>query len=167
MLSHVSRALLIATSMLAAPALAQTQSNDPSANPTPRWLVNCSNQANPDVLACNMTQSIIRAQTRQRIVTANIFRNDQDELTLRLALPHGLDLTKGVSLAIDDGTPAQHPIITADANGSYARIPLGDDLITAMKAGNTAILGVSNIGGNNINLEISLNGFSASFALLN
>ncbi|MEM8542347.1 MAG: invasion associated locus B family protein [Pseudomonadota bacterium] len=163
----IFRTFLISIALLAAPAWAQTQTAEQSSNPAPRWLVNCNNQANQAVLACAMSQSIIRAQTRQRIVTANIFKDEKGSYVMRLVLPHGLDLTKGVSFSIDNGTPTQYAITTADANGSYARIPLSDAVIEALKAGNTAIVAVSNIGGNNINLEISLSGFSASFALLN
>ena len=114
-----------------------------------------------------MSQSVFRSQSRQRILSASIFQNEQGIHSMRLALPHGLDLTKGVSLAIDNGVPTQHTINTADANGSYARIPLNNDMIDAMKAGNSAVMGVSSIKGDNINIELSLSGFSSSFALLN
>lgn len=86
---------------------------------------------------------------------------------MRLALPHGLALAKGVSLSIDGGAATQHTINTADTNGSYARIPLNNGLIDAMKAGNKAVIVVGNASGNNINLELSLNGFSSSLALMN
>ena len=167
MLSLISRVLLIATLFSVTPALAQTQSAEQDKNPAPRWLVNCNNQANPDTLACSMSQSIFRAKTRQRIVSASIFRSQQDALLMRLVLPHGLDLTHGVTLAVDTGSASKYTINSADANGAYALIPLNGELINAMKAGSTAVFGLRNNSGNNINLQVSLNGFSSAFAMMN
>ncbi|MEM8540304.1 MAG: invasion associated locus B family protein [Pseudomonadota bacterium] len=160
------RALFIAASLIALPALAQTQSSEPNNNSGPKWLVNCSNQTDPLALTCSMSQSLLQANTGQRIITATIFKNAQGAYSLRLQLPHGLDLKKGVTLAIDNGAATSYTIDTADASGSYTLIPLDNAIIDAMKAGNIGAIGISNISGNNINLEISLNGFSSSFALL-
>lgn len=113
-----------------------------------------------------MSQTIIQSGTRQRIVTARIFKDAQGRHAMRLLLPHGLDFTKGVSLSIDGGNMSRHSINTADANGAYASVPLDDGLIAAMKAGNVVELGIANISGNNIKLNLSLDGFTANFALL-
>lgn len=166
MLSIVRRIVLFATILSATPVLAQEQSGAANANPGPMWLVNCSNQANQNALACAMSQTIFESQSRQRIVTANIFQTEPGRFAMRLLLPHGLDLTKGVTLAVDNGATGQHGINTADSNGSYALIPLNNELIEAMKAGNVANVGISNMNGNSLRIEMSLDGFSSSFALL-
>lgn len=154
--------------MLFATTPVHAQSTDQAtANAGPAWLVSCSNRANPKALTCTMAQSVFfQKQPRQRIVKANILRHAKGGFIMRLQLPHGLDLTHGVSLTIDEGKPAQHPIRTADANGAYSPIPLDDRMLAAMKAGSILVVGVRGSNGNEINLQMSLAGFSDAFGLM-
>jgi len=166
-----SRFLLLTALLLVSPAWAQTETSVATANTdntsAPRWLVACNNRSNPALLSCSMSQSVIQNESRQRILTASIFKDTQGGYFMRLLLPHGLDITQGVSLNIDEGSPVKHTINTADVNGSYARIPLEPELIAAMKSGNIIVVGVNSASGAGINLQLSLTGFSTAFDLFN
>lgn len=130
----------------------------------PTWLVTCDNRGNAKQLACNISQTVSNAQTAQRIVSARIGTVSGQE-KLFLSLPHGLDLLSGVSLSVDGGASTKIAIETADANGSYASMALGPELISSMKAGNKLAIEMVAANGQPVKLELSLAGFTDAYTL--
>ncbi|WP_162653014.1 invasion associated locus B family protein [Lentilitoribacter sp. Alg239-R112] len=126
----------------------------------------CSNQAAADKLSCSMSQSIFRDKPRQRILGINIFRDKLGSVTMRIQLPHGLNLVKGIDLSIDDSKVVNHPIGTTDANGAYATVAILPNMIVGMKAGNKLTVAVHDLVQNKIKIEVNLKGFSKSFDLM-
>lgn len=147
-------------------ALMNSVGNDAAAQQQagPAWLVTCDNRENAKQLNCTMVQVLSNAQTAQRVLSARI-ANEQGGERLYLSLPHGLDLPSGVSLSIDGGPASKVEIKTADANGSYASLKLGSDLVSAMKAGNTLAVDMVAVNGQPTKLELSLAGFNDAYAL--
>lgn len=164
--------LVAGTADLAAPAAAQQQS-DTAAQPgdaqTPAkpWVVNCSNQAGAD-LTCVMSQTLMMAETRQRVLSASIVKvSDTGEVVMRLALPHGVHLPSGVRLRIDDGPETTYPIEVADQNGSYARIVLDRPLLDAMLHGSAIRVSLTVPSADKgLELQLSLIGFTAALDTL-
>ncbi|MEQ1951995.1 invasion associated locus B family protein [Mesorhizobium yinganensis] len=151
-----------ATGLLAVqPSLAQEVATPPA----PTWTISCSGEANQAKLACTLTQTLIMKDKGQRVLTAVVTNNDGKPL-LNLGLPHGLNLSKGVDIWIDEAARQNFPIVTADQKGSYAIIALKDTFINAMKQGKLLNVAVTAFAGNEIILQLSLNGFSAGFARL-
>ncbi|MDQ6434694.1 invasion associated locus B family protein [Mesorhizobium sp. LHD-90] len=146
----------------AQPSLAQEAAGTP---PAPTWTINCSGAAGQAKLACTLTQTLIMKDKGQRVLTAVVTNNDGKPL-LNLGLPHGLNLPKGVDIWIDDKARQNFPIVTADQKGSYAIVALKDTFIAAMKQGKLLNVAITAFAGDEIILQLSLNGFSAGFTKL-
>lgn len=133
------------------------------AQPQRPWLLTCTNEATDGELACTMTQTVLASETRQRVISATIFREPTSKvLRLQLGLPHGLDLPAGLGLSIDAEAPLAVPIKTADQNGSYALVDIDDGLLARMKAGQILNVAITSADGQPVTLQLSLAGFSAS-----
>lgn len=152
--------------LLLAP-LAQAQEGGQAApNPQP-WRVNCSSQVNSTELACVMSQTLVAANTNQRVIAATIFRSGADKpATLRIGLPHGILLQEGLEIWIDEGARSKLPITIADQNGSYANLELGGTTLVALQGGSVLHLGVKAGNGEPVEFQLSLAGFTAAFAKL-
>jgi len=133
--------------------------------PSVLWGVTCNNNANPNQLTCTMSQTIFQNGTGQRIISASVFKNS-GTYGMLLSLPHGIDLTSGVDVSIDEGKAQKFAIQTSDANGAYSRFELTPKLISAMRNGNVLIVNILGAGGNPVRMEMSLSGFSNSFSLM-
>jgi len=131
------------------------------------WTVNCSSNPQTGDLICAMSQTLVATLTNQRLVGASVYRPEPSAAAvLRLSLPHGILLQKGVDVWIDEGTPTNYPIIIADANGSYADVELGADMLTRLQGGGVLHLGVTGGNGERLEFSLSLKGFTAAFAKL-
>ncbi|PXA96871.1 invasion associated locus B family protein [Nostoc sp. 3335mG] len=158
------RSFAFAVCLLATVPLALAQEAAPAA-PVRPWQVTCvSQQTGPD-LVCSMGQTLLAGQTGQRVVSANITRQD-GKLVMQLALPHGLRLPDGVDIAVDGGARSSFTIVTADQNGSYAEVPLDDALLGALRAGQILEVVVQAYDGGEIVLQLSLAGFTEAIGRL-
>ena len=138
-----------------------------AAKPGARWIVRCSNAADPARLACQLSQSLVDARTRARVLTVSVVpAATGDELRMRVGLPHGADLPKGVALSVDGGVPQSVAIATADANGSYADLVIGTELLASLRAGRVMKVSFASSGGQDIALDVDLTGFSAALDLM-
>ncbi|MCU0831473.1 MAG: invasion associated locus B family protein [Rhizobiaceae bacterium] len=131
----------------------------------PAWIVTCSN-ANPSaIFACIMQQSLQMQDTGQRIASVTI-RKDGEQAFAIIQLPHGVSLSAGVDVSVDDGPVAKLPIESADQNGSYARLLMDDATSKAMRAGTILRIVATSMTGEQLKLEMSLSGFSKSQDIL-
>lgn len=172
-------AVLLAASFAAGPVAAQDQGAAPAGgpktvkvgpsnadNPQP-WIVNCTTQTQAGDLTCAMTQTLIAQQSNQRILGATVFRpSEKGAAVLRLSLPHGILLQKGVNVWVDLAAPTNYPITIADQNGSYATVELTGPMIVALQGGAFLNVGVSAANGDNVQFQLSLKGFTNAFAKL-
>lgn len=132
---------------------------------TPKWNVNCNNSADPTRLDCTVSQIILQNGTGPRIIASSIFTSGNTH-TMVLSLPHGIDLTSGVDVTVDQGPTQNFLIQTADANGAYSRFTLTPELISAMRTGSILIIDITGATQNAVRMEMSLAGFSTSFDLI-
>ncbi len=144
---------------------AQEAAQPAPAGPPNGWTVNCSAAPGQADLVCTLTQTLVVKDSGQRVLSAVVMRRDGAYL-LNLGLPHGLNLTKGVDLWIDDAARANQPIVTADQKGSYATVTLDDRLLAALRKGRILNVGVTAYNGNEIILQLTLDGFTAGIARL-
>jgi invasion protein IalB len=162
--------------LLPASVLAQEQGQDapktvkiaPSdaANSQP-WVVNCTTRTPAGELSCAMTQVLISQQSNQRIVGATVFRSSESgPADLRLNLPHGILLQKGVDVWVDLAAPVTYPITIADQNGSYATIELTGPMIVSLQGGAFLNVAVTAANGDRVQFQLSLKGFTNAFAKL-
>ncbi len=143
-----------------------TESENQSPPVLQPWTVNCGAAAGEKELTCSMQQALRVRQTGQLVVSATLFYDAQQRLMMRLNLPHRIFLPEGVSIMADDTTLVRSDIQLADANGSYASMPVTQSMLDALKRGNE--LKITAVAENRkpIVFQLSLLGFSAAFARL-
>ncbi len=171
-LTGVATAVTLA---LAIPAAAAAEDNSATAaqaaTPAPPakkqpWTVTCAGEGAEGDLTCAASQTLVAKGTGQRVLTVSVAKADGGALAATLALPHGILLTDGVKIAVDQGQRTTFPITTADQNGSYATVKLDAAMLATMKRGSTFDVRVTAATGGEIDLPISLSGFSAAIAKL-
>ena len=147
-------------------ATAQEKS-DVDARPAPNWLVNCSNTGQDGALQCNMSQSVVLTATGARVLTVSIQKSTEQDLpTMMVTLPHGLFLPAGVRMSIDGNERDPLPVQTCDTAGCYAGLQVDRALLEAMKRGVELKFVIKDLQKRDIDLTLTLLGFSDSFATL-
>lgn len=148
-------------------AQAQTsESSAPTADRTKNnWSVNCGAGDTAEApLVCQMMQNVVVAETNQRLLTV-VVRPQQDVANhmLTLALPHGVDFAKGVEVQIDDKDAVNVPVQTSNPQGAFSNLPISDDLLGDLRAGNAAKITFFAVSGQTFAVPISLVGFSTAY----
>lgn len=160
----LAQAMLPIVTPLPALAQEQTEAQQPE-KPVPSWTVSCSSSGAQGQLVCSLSQIILLKDSGQRVLSVTV-GPEKSGLVLKLGLPHGLSLAKGVDIWIDKAKRQNHPIVTADQKGSYAMIPLDDGMVGALKQGTVLNVAVTAFAGSELVLQIPLAGFTAAFAKL-
>jgi len=142
--------------------IANGQTSDNEVNN--KWLVSCNNQTPSGDLNCTMSQSIIDANTRKRIVSVRIESINQKNI-MTINMPHGLYLPSGLSVNVDSEQGVNLKYVTADANGSYAEFELSELILTSMKKGKLINIKVQSRSLDKLNLQLSLDGFTKAYEI--
>ena len=87
---------------------------------------------------------------------------DASGYTATFGLPHGLYLPDGIEVWVDEGERLKNPIATADQNGSYSQLDLTQALIHSLRRGALLNVAVTSVNRDEVILQLSLTGFSAS-----
>ena len=115
---------------------------------------------------CAMSQTQVQEEGHRRILALEITAEPGGE-TARgtLVLPFGLDLERGVSLAIDETAIANNlRFRTCLPGGCILPISLSAPHLAALRRGGTlTILTAASDTGQTLSLSVSLRGFSAAF----
>lgn len=125
------------------------------------WLINCASGVSSTDLECQASQNLTETKTGQRVLTVRR-QGEKGELTLLLALPHGLFLPSGVSYQVDEGEKATAAIQTSDQNGAYAAVPLAPALLKTLKSGTTLSIGMEAVTRKPVTIPVPLKGFTAA-----
>lgn len=174
-MKRVYRALLTAVVVLGmgSPSGVQAQETapapkvlgDPTGGVPFPWMVSCNSQPQTGNLVCMMSLQMVDGRSGQRIVSAAIVRPKPEEpAVLRLSLPHGVLLQKGVDVWVDTSPAVNYPITIADQNGSYADVKLDGNFIVVLQAGGVLHVAVTAASEERIEFQLSLKGFTAAFA---
>ena len=147
-------------------AVAQEQTGATQAAPKQPWTVSCAAAGGAADLTCRMSQVLRTRNGNQRVLTVAIEKAPSSPETIVFALPHGVDLTKGVAASVDGGQAREVAIQTADAAGSYGRLPVDADLLASLRAGRTLNVAFFAANGQRVETQVSLNGFSSAFEKL-
>ncbi|WP_420587301.1 invasion associated locus B family protein [Ruegeria sp.] len=133
----------------------------------PLWSVNCSNQVNGAELICEMTQAIVLTESNQRLTAiAFVKAAGKDETETVLTLPFGLLFSEGLTATVDGTEVAKLEFLTCEAQGCFARSPVSQDWMSAMRAGNQLQIEAVNRVGDPISFGFDLTGFSKVSDLL-
>ena len=99
--------------------------------------------------------------TNQRFVEAAIgFPKDKKTARGIFIAPLGILLQAGMQLQIDDGQVYKFQVRYCDNGGCYGYVDLNDQLLAAMGKGQKLKLKFMTLAQKNMNVEVSLKGFS-------
>ena len=111
-----------------------------------------------------MEETLVLAKTRQLVASVVVrIQPDTHEPVMRLRVPVGLYLPGGLDLQIDDGKAQQMPLQTCDMQGCYAEMPIGADLLAALKGGKRLSITFQSLPKNNVALPFVLDNFADVF----
>lgn len=127
------------------------------------WGAFCSSDGRREALDCQIEQRVVVSNSGQLLAAVAVrLPRDGSAPLLVVQTPFGLFLPAGLKLAVDDTELTSLPLRTCDASGCYADTPATDDLVAAMKRGNTLSVTFEDVRQNKIAIPVSLNGFSAA-----
>ncbi len=129
------------------------------------WRVNCTNAENATGAACQMSRSMVLADTKKLLVrlTVNLFVSSPNPSFL-LHLPHGIYLPDGVSLRIDELAPRQETVQTCDPAGCYVGLGADRAYLTALQRGAVLYVSFQNISRKTVVINFPLDGFTDAYA---
>lgn len=158
--------ILVLGALAGGSALAQAPQQGaakPGRGSEPAWATRCLAPERGAVLTCVMEQRLLN-QSGQ-LVAAVIVRvtGDDPEPELAMQLPLGIDLAQGVRMRIDQGAEEQLAVRTCESSGCYLEIPLPQELLGRLKAGQTLTLQLKPMEGEAVSLPFTLAGFTAAY----
>lgn len=175
MLAYVSRIVCIgaslAVSLIGSQTLAQGATLLPGGATTLReghgdWIVSCDIATQNDVSrkVCGLSQVQTNSQSHQRVLAMELQPKDS-VVEGTLVLPFGLDLSKGVTLQVDDGTVlASLPFQTCLPAGCLVKLNFDAMSVAALRRGNSLKVKIVPVGGQEMTLSVSLKGFPDALA---
>lgn len=125
------------------------------------WVVSCdiATQNGASRKECNLSQVQTNTQSHQRIL-ALALRPNEGGVEGTLALPFGLDLTKGATLQIDSGMKfAALPFRTCIPAGCLVNLSFDEKSVAALRTGTSLKVNVFPVTGQEMSLSVSLKGF--------
>lgn len=160
-------AWLVATSTV---SLAQQEGGESKAP----WSPVCAKDSEGRVAGCRLVHRVIpeNGNRSQRLLTIQVHRQIDEDSYIRLQLPTDLDLQSGVSFAVlEEETnftklAYRSSIGTCNDAGCFARLPLDNELLAAMKASKTVLVGFVNSELEKIKVHVSLSEFAEAYESL-
>lgn len=125
------------------------------------WEVRCPESGGKD--QCEMTQLVKSPKSGKPIMRVVMGYPPQiDSAAMIFILPLGTRLAPGVKLTVDDSQAGRFPFQICMKQGCRADFPIKNDLLSKMKRGNHANVSIVGPEGDDIDLKISLQGFTAA-----
>jgi invasion protein IalB len=170
--------LLFAASLLAATAAGAQDSPRPSdyAATAPgsvvkdtygAWQVVCNTPPGAKEEKCALVQSVT-AEDRPNVGLTVVFYKaiNEDKKLLRVAVPLGVILPRGLGLKIDDQDVGNAPFLRCSKRGCIAEAVLQEEIIKKLKTGKNAMFIIFDTPEEGIGIPISLQGFGDALASL-
>lgn len=133
----------------------------------PLWLVSCSNQADPDTLTCEFSQSIVLSQGSRRVATASFVKDaGAPEMRAVFTTPVGVHLPAGLTMRVGDAEIGGATYQSCDAQGCYATTAIDAEALDALEAGDTLTAEVARGDRQPLSFAFQLEGFAESRAML-
>ncbi|MEA2117300.1 invasion associated locus B family protein [Halovibrio sp. HP20-50] len=124
------------------------------------WEVRCQRNAEGPT-PCAMVQMITQPDSNQPLMQVIFDYPPQiDGPVMSFFVPLGVRLAAGLQLRVDNGEPIQFPYQVCLEQGCRADTPIGPSMLQQLRVGNTATLSMIGPRGNQMDLNISLIGFT-------
>ncbi|KEZ78995.1 invasion associated locus B family protein [Salinisphaera hydrothermalis] len=123
------------------------------------WEVRCPKSGNKN--ECEMTQLVKSPDSGKPIMRVVMGYPPQiDTAAMIFILPLGTRLAPGVQLSVDGDQPRRFPFQICLEQGCRADFPIKNSLLNKLKHGHTAQVTIVGPKGDQINLKVSLSGFT-------
>jgi len=129
------------------------------------WRVQCESPEGAPQERCYMYQNLVMRESGQRVLLVGVVRDAQNAAAIFTA-PLGVLLPPGVTIQVDDGDEMRVPFQQCGRQGCVARLRLGDELLSAMRAGLEAQVTIYRADQQPVSLPVSLKGFTAAYTAL-
>jgi invasion protein IalB len=102
------------------------------------WGVTCDHDVTGRKTGCRVTQVVANPQTGERMLVVTVRRTpDGEPPSMLVTLPLRTFLTPGTLVQIDEQPGWQVPFQLCDENGCYAGLSTNEEMVGALKAGET------------------------------
>jgi invasion protein IalB len=164
---------------LASPAPAQTQQapaagGQAQTQPQPAqdvqvfkdWFLRCGQTPQGDE-RCVLFQDLVDQNSQQPLMQIAVGLWGPEKLRgVILTVPLGVTLPPGLEISIDEQAITRAPFFQCAQNGCQSRLPLNDELLAKMRAGQSGTVAFADGNGRVIPIPFSLQGFTAGFAAI-
>lgn len=128
------------------------------------WGVQCASQNRTSPLSCRAEQQLVLAETNQLFVKFTVsVAGDDKKPSAVIQLPQGLHLPSGVKLQFDDNKAETQQVETCESNACYIVITDAARIIVSMKGGKKLKVSFKNMGRDDIEAVLPLDGFTDAF----
>ncbi len=132
------------------------------------WVLICDHSDELNEERCFILQELRVKETNQRVVRIEVgFVAKTGQPAALITLPLGISLQHGMLFQVDQGEQTRYAFTRCVPGGCIAAVPLSDAQIAALKAGSVAHLQFHDGLAREVNLDMSLSGFTAAFASIN
>jgi len=132
------------------------------------WALRCVEDEVGKQGRCRLFQRLILEENKRVVLQAMIVlpKNVTDPANAVFVLPLGLHLPSGIKLRVDSGEVSDLQVERCFPQGCTARILLDRKMLASFKEGNIATVIVRERPTQDVNLRVSLAGFSAGYKAL-
>lgn len=128
------------------------------------WSVSCTDRTADAKLSCEMTQSVIEAQSQTQLLLLSVKPTSAGGGTaLLIRAFHGVYIPSGLTVRVDKGNPTPLAFQKSDQLGLYAALPLSSALVTDLKRGKEITITLELNKGEPLNIVALLTGFGQSY----
>lgn len=128
------------------------------------WRLDCGETGGFLQTTCRMTQTVLIKETGSPLLTAMVERRPGDRaLSLLLKVPHGVLLASGMRLRFDAIEPVVLNYRLSDETGVFASTVLSEQMLNALKTGDTLKVTVVTSSGQAVGIPVTLKGFATAF----
>jgi invasion protein IalB len=153
--------LALAAGLGATPVLAQDSGAAPGSTmkKVGDWTIVCTTASSQT--PCEMTQGVAEKNSGQRLLTMSfVYVPVRDQRWVVIVVPLGVSIPKGAVLVTDTFTSPKIPYNHCDRNGCYAQVPIDKNTLQTLGHSTNASIKISPDVGKDLDLRLSLNGFS-------
>lgn len=151
--------MLTAASLLLASAAGAVTKNSQTFE---GWLVECASEG--EVKNCVMAQVLVNQKTKQRVASMGLRKLKGETAKLGLQVPLGVDLSAGISLALEGTKAVKIAYRTCVQNGCVGEFELTEAWLKAFSSDGELTLTVSSLTGETVPFKIALKGFAQAHA---
>jgi invasion protein IalB len=147
---------------VANPPSSQAPAPSPQANGG--WIARCVSESRQSPIECSMEQTVPLASNGQVFASVLVrVPADTRAPTMAILVPSGLYLPAGINLQVDEGKPQAVPLQTCDQKGCYAGMPVGAELLSALKSGKRLTMTFQDMAKNSRAVPVALDNFAEAY----